>query len=302
MSSKTKKATPVQLKDISSGRYWFTPKNLVQTIDASLLEPRVDGQRDDRANPTTLSTSSNHPNTHGGQANNTDPSTHDHEREAHNAMHDDRYHPNLELHYDPMMTSALNYQHHHTVGVSEWPSSSPYACFNCTETFNHAPVKMPSAFDEKYLIFKNMTGNWCSLACLRRYIMDRHEYNYKQQLLLISAMALHLYHVEPRETAPAPPVACLQKFGGPMTLEQYRSEHRHATIVPTAIQHVPGAIMYEIMRYNEQHGADHVTHDIRSDPRVDSYRVPSNGFPKLPEFQVPVKDTLAYQHCTKMHE
>lgn len=295
MSSKTKKVQPVALKDISSGRYWFTPKNLVQNIDSHLLDQNEHGLEDEGVSHDGLDHDQALGPTMDGQDTLMQPFS--------KRLHDDRYNPNLELHYDPMLTSALNYQHNHTVGVDPWPTTSPYACFNCTECFDHAPVKMPSAFDEKYLIFKNMTGNWCSLSCLRRYIMDRHEYNYKQQLLLISAMALHLYHVEPRLTAPAPPVTCLQKFGGPLSLEQYRSEHLRSTIVPTHIQHVPGAIMYEIMRYNDAQQQDHVTCDNRSDTNMDAYQVPSMGFPKLPEFQVPIKDTLAYQHgvqqCTK---
>ena len=277
MATKAKKQAPVQLKDIMSGKYWFTAKELVQNIDDAYLESEAQHSLANQNNTEIDSTS---------------------------ILNDDRYHPNLEMTYNSYLTTHLNFnkQHDHVAGVSEWPSSSPYACFNCQEMFNGPPVRLPKSFDEKNVIFKGMTGNWCSVACLRRYIMDRHDYNYKQQLLLISAMCIHLYHIEPRHTAPAPPVECLKKFGGPMSIEEYRQEHVKSNIIPTAAQHVPGAVMYEIMRYNHDHDTSHVTCDHRPNPNADWYQVPSMGFSKLPEFQVPIKDTPGYQHAISSHQ
>jgi hypothetical protein len=47
-----------------------------------------------------------------------------------------------------------------------WPSSSPYACWNCTEHFENAPVGIPTvAMSDNYEDTYYLEGNFCSFNC-----------------------------------------------------------------------------------------------------------------------------------------
>lgn len=125
----------------------------------------------------------------------------------------------------------------HITGDS-WPSTSPYACMNDCHTFDTTPVGIP------YNIINNKIycyGNFCSYNCAKRYLCPMtddeddmasmqacndlyvgDEHGDKLQLLEL------LYHME--TNAPidesikkAPKRLVLKKFGGTLTIEEYRA-------------------------------------------------------------------------------
>jgi len=95
------------------------------------------------------------------------------------------------------------------------------ACFWCTEYFNGIPLHAPIRKDSK--------GNFicsevvfCSFSCAKGHVlreMRPSNDGYTRVSLLMELAASHGKHSVPT----APPRHALQKFGGPMTLEQFRN-------------------------------------------------------------------------------
>jgi hypothetical protein len=111
-----------------------------------------------------------------------------------------------------------------------WPSSSPYACWNCTEHFNHPPVGIPTiAMSDTYEDTYYMEGNFCSFPCAARHLFDTRSQADAQLFTIFEIMNFIYNEVNDSEDYEkikvAPERICLKKFGGHLTLEEYRKNH-----------------------------------------------------------------------------
>ena len=98
----------------------------------------------------------------------------------------------------------------------EWPKSVKIACLWCTECFNNTPYGIPIKYiDEKYQLF----GNFCSPECAAAYNFDNFskEDNVWEHYSLLN----HVYGND-REIKVAPPRLALKKFGGKLSIEEFR--------------------------------------------------------------------------------
>lgn len=111
-----------------------------------------------------------------------------------------------------------------------WPSSSPYACWNCTEHFENAPVGIPTiAMSDNYEDTYYLEGNFCSFNCAARHLFDTHNAA-DSQLFTIYEILNFIYNElsadikggEYEKIKLAPERICLKKFGGHLSLEEYR--------------------------------------------------------------------------------
>jgi hypothetical protein len=114
----------------------------------------------------------------------------------------------------------------------EWPDTSPYACWNCTETFNIPPIGIPALeastpYKDEY----RMEGNFCSFNCAARYLFDNHKGNESQAWCVYEILNFIYNEINDNEDEKddfvqiklAPDRLCLKKFGGNVTLEEYRT-------------------------------------------------------------------------------
>lgn len=110
-----------------------------------------------------------------------------------------------------------------------WPETSPYACWNCTEKFSDPPIGIPALeATTPYKDTYRMEGNFCSFNCAARYLFDNHKGNESQAWAVFEI--LNFIYNEINDTEDdfvqiklAPDRLCLKKFGGNMTLEEYRN-------------------------------------------------------------------------------
>ena len=109
-----------------------------------------------------------------------------------------------------------------------WPKSSPYACWNCTEHFDGAPVGIPTiAMSDSYEDTYYLEGNFCSFNCAARFLYDNHTAQ-NSQLSTIYEILNFIYNElsedgeEYQSIKLAPERICLKKFGGHLSLEEYR--------------------------------------------------------------------------------
>ena len=103
-------------------------------------------------------------------------------------------------------------------------------CWHCTEPFECQPIGIPSdiLIDTGQIV---CDGNFCSYSCALTWLFSsgstHREYQAKQ---LLTQVAREQHGVS--KIVPAPPMLALAKFGGPMSIEQFRStQTTHAIVV-----------------------------------------------------------------------
>jgi hypothetical protein len=97
-------------------------------------------------------------------------------------------------------------------------------CWNCCHTINNNCISQPIKFENG--VFSN-TGNFCSYACICRYIVDSNE---TSETIFSKLSILNLFvDMQNKSSAititPAPPRLVLKMFGGPIDIEEYRNYH-----------------------------------------------------------------------------
>lgn len=142
----------------------------------------------------------------------------------------------------------------------EWPSSVKIACLWCTECFTNTPYGIPLKYvEEKYQLF----GNFCSPECAAAYNFDNfsNEDNVWEHYSLLN----HVYGNE-KEIKVAPPRLALKKFGGKLSIAEFRECNSNYTktyevteppfipVIPTLEEVVINNNCKNISNYSETNG------------------------------------------------
>ena len=139
------------------------------------------------------------------------------------------------------------------IGKVKWPCKSVLPCEQCCETFTKTRVMLPHEWDAQSGILRDCSGNWCSIGCLRRFVMESNIANKAHAMLAISAMCLFVFGVSDSTVLGiAPPRKALVRFGGTMSIEQYRAASSLLCI--TAIDSapfLPTPVVLQIAVYND---------------------------------------------------
>ena len=121
-------------------------------------------------------------------------------------------------------------------------TESEFACWWCCHKFNGLPIGVPNKIlNNKYNVF----GNFCSFNCASAYIHGLKDWNISERLSLLHQMYFSIYDVEEYETIKsAPKKEILKKFGGILTIDEFRnSTNNHykdyRLIIPPMISIIP---------------------------------------------------------------
>ena len=97
-------------------------------------------------------------------------------------------------------------------------------CWNCCHNINNNCISQPVKFEN--VVFSSI-GNFCSYACICRYIVDSNESseNIFSKLSILNLFVNMKSKVPGITVTPAPPRLALKMFGGPMDIEEYRNYH-----------------------------------------------------------------------------
>lgn len=126
-------------------------------------------------------------------------------------------------------------------GICSIGEKTKISCWWCTFTFDDLPCFIPEKYNSgKYFVF----GCFCSYNCALAYILKDDEYKIANRVSLIKRMYSEIYETE-NPLYPSPPRELLSKFGGPMTIDEYRSSNqthelkeykmKFANIIPTPV-------------------------------------------------------------------
>jgi hypothetical protein len=114
------------------------------------------------------------------------------------------------------------------------------SCWWCTEQFNSIPCFIPDKYEsEKYHVF----GCFCSYNCAAAYNIDMDDYKIWDRFSLIKRLHKEIYNNK-EQLDVAPPRHCLQKFGGPLTLDEFRkslikNDKEYRFIMPPMVSIIP---------------------------------------------------------------
>ena len=110
-------------------------------------------------------------------------------------------------------------------------------CWYCSHDFEGAPCVAPGAYDAAKDVY-SVYGAFCSWGCVKRYLIERPNHEIALRFSLLNQLAKRMGYAQSTIT-PNPPVITLQRFGGPLTIEQFRaygaSGRRVDTVEPPLI-------------------------------------------------------------------
>lgn len=129
----------------------------------------------------------------------------------------------------PAQTRAIRlFSHQLTLDperFQQWPHTSELCCWWCTEQFGTTPVCIPKKRNEETAVFE-VYGVFCGGPCGLAYIMresrasDLHQIMMDYRFLLIEVFGCHPPSVF--DMRPAPPREALTKFGGHLSIGEFR--------------------------------------------------------------------------------
>lgn len=108
-----------------------------------------------------------------------------------------------------------------------WPESSSLCCWHCTEPFSSQPIGIPIEVRDDRII---CDGNFCSYSCALAHTFSagasHREYKTKQ---LLTQVASEVHGID--DVVAAPPRLTLSKFGGPLSIEEFRGTRATHSVV-----------------------------------------------------------------------
>lgn len=92
-------------------------------------------------------------------------------------------------------------------------------CWWCTYNFENVPCVIPTKFyNDKYYVF----GNFCTFNCACSYNLKMDDYKKHDRHALLYKLYSHIFQTT-RDLIPAPDREILVKYGGSVTIEEYRN-------------------------------------------------------------------------------
>lgn len=115
----------------------------------------------------------------------------------------------------PLKVPMIHYKDGHAIV----PEKTVISCWWCTMTFDSIPVYIPeSYFNDTFSVF----GCFCSFNCAAAYNLDMNDYKVKERNSLLMMLATIYYKKSVKEFTIAPRREILEKFGGILTINEYR--------------------------------------------------------------------------------
>uniref|UniRef100_A0A6C0BN23 MYM-type domain-containing protein n=1 Tax=viral metagenome TaxID=1070528 RepID=A0A6C0BN23_9ZZZZ len=110
----------------------------------------------------------------------------------------------------------------------EWPQSCEIACWHDGETFDSTPIPIVTDYDQQLDLY-SVYGVFCSPNCAFTYIIEQEPYLTTRRMLYMNHMLRNVFQIH-SPVKPAPPRIRLQRFGGDLTIEQFRNNFHQLQI------------------------------------------------------------------------
>jgi hypothetical protein len=130
---------------------------------------------------------------------------------------------------------------------NEWPSSTNIDCLWCCYSFSNFPFGIPIKIKDSNI---QMFGNFCSPECASAYIFESIKGIEKWEYYSL----LNYLYKDKNDIKLAPPRICLKKFGGKLSINEFRSTNNNydknfRVLLPPLISVIP--LLEEINLHND---------------------------------------------------
>lgn len=138
----------------------------------------------------------------------------------------DESHRDVQIHRHPLyaFSEALS-----------WPPENweEICCWHCCHRCSQEPVPLPQTRDRRTGTFA-VFGVFCSWPCAKQYLNEHQTWGSGERTLLLEEMARCAFGYEGPPILAAPARHRLKMFGGDLSIEDFREEHKHlnATLRP----------------------------------------------------------------------
>jgi hypothetical protein len=127
---------------------------------------------------------------------------------------------NLSKNIKTNTSSKLQIQFDEANKNNRWPENTRIACWWCTYNFNNIPCALPVSYSNKVY---NVEGIFCSPECAAAYNFNTiNNNNIWEKYGLLNMLYSNIYK---KKITLAPPRNSLKKFGGCLTIEQFRKKN-----------------------------------------------------------------------------
>ena len=114
--------------------------------------------------------------------------------------------------------------------IKVWAKKTHLCCWNDGLPFDSIPIPLPFSYDDVTQSYE-IAGVFCSVACAKRYSIDKMGYRHGLQSMWMARICGLLFgDVSMADVMPAPPRNTLTQFGGHLDMSQYRSGQYNGTI------------------------------------------------------------------------
>tara|TARA_B100000927_G_scaffold250157_1_gene214482 strand:- start:1096 stop:2388 length:1293 start_codon:yes stop_codon:yes gene_type:complete len=101
----------------------------------------------------------------------------------------------------------------------QWPTKSSCPCFWCNHKFDNTPWGIPNKYENNSFV---LFGNFCSPNCALSYLIVReNNINLFEKISLLNLLYYYVYNND-SIIVPAPDKICIDTYGGPFTISQFR--------------------------------------------------------------------------------
>lgn len=179
------------------------------------------------------------------------------------SMHNDGI---KECNYIPLNVNLID----NTTGKTIVCSKTNIVCWWCTCNFDTVPCFIPEKYDDdRYYVF----GCFCSYNCAASYNLNMDDYKVYDRFSLIKKLYNQIYNNDADITL-APSREVLDKYGGPMTITDYRnnfiaSSKEYKLVMPSMVPIIP---------YIEEKSKDKYNINKNDTNKYDKKNVNSNIF------------------------
>jgi len=126
---------------------------------------------------------------------------------------------------------------------NKWPERTNLACLHCCEGFTTMPIPLPRHYDERrnlYFVY----GVFCSVNCAKAYVIEHETGITTKRMLYLNHMLRFVFGVK-RPAKPAPPRLRLARFGGDLSIDQFRNNFHHVLSRQLQPPFVPSVLLFE---------------------------------------------------------
>jgi hypothetical protein len=125
----------------------------------------------------------------------------------------------------------------------KWPDTTNLACLHCCEGFDNMPIPLPRHYDERKNLYY-VYGVFCSVNCAKAYVIEHETGITTKRMMYLNHMLRFVFKVT-TPAKPAPPRLRLARFGGDLTIDQFRNNFHHVLSRPLQPPFVPSVLLFE---------------------------------------------------------